>query len=650
MGAFGLTAACGSGDTCRMSIEFYVSRRAGLGRRSLAMRWINRLSPGIAGLLALFATQALARVGGGEHFDSGNSSSGSGSGGSIDGFVVEILWWLIVREPQVGIPLTLFLIGGYFLLNKLNNGDISTRKAIDRAEAKQRTQVSPAVLDGWVRALKAKDEQFDAAYFLERTRREFLELQDAWFKRDLEPVRRYLSDATFQRLTTQLRLMNELGVRDAIADPRVLDLQIIRIERNEAFDTLHVRITAQIRDDEAPATASDSEARDLARRKSAEQFTEVWSFVRRPGVQTTSGRDVSQGQCPSCGASFTGGAANICEYCGAIVNSGSYDWVLAEITQGSQYQPHPKEPKGFAQQRKSDPALSSEVLEDRASLLFWKWVEAQSSGDAARLAKVASPAFLDKIKAGSEQLSEQGKRKYFLECSVGAVDTLQFSQENGRNLAAVEIRWSARIAVGTANGRPPSAPSQPQRHVMVLERRSGAQTGNSGMSTNRCPSCAAPLSDNGQPTCEYCGTVLSAGEADWVLRDFGSWEWWRAQGETPAGAPEVPDRAERERLLYLMVAMAKADGEVDNKEWAMLRMASGRWGIPWADVELALNAESDTQAARPIAPGSAEAESFLRDVVQLMLADGKVDAKEKKLLKMLVPHLGLQGRLGEFLK
>jgi len=82
----------------------------------------------------------------------------------------------------------------------------------------------------------------------------------------------------------------------------------------------------------------------------------------------------------------------------------------------------------------------------------------------------------------------------------------------------------------------------------------------------------------------------------------------------------------------------------------MLRMASGRWGIPWEKVELALNAASDTFPGSPVAKGSAEAESFMRDVVQLMLADGKVDAKEKKLLKMLAPHLGLQGRLTEFLK
>lgn len=619
--------------------------------RAALMRWMSRLPPAVAGLL--FASPALARVGGGEYFDSGNSSGGGGSGTGIDGFLVEILWWLIVKQPQVGIPLTIAVIVIVVVWNKLNNGDFSTRKAIDRAEAKRRTALSPGALDRSLGALRARDPQFDAEQFLERMRREFIEVQEAWFRRDLEPVRRYLSDATFQRLMTQLRLMSLLGVRDAIADPQVLDAQIIRVGQNEAFDSLHVRIGARIHDDDVPATAGDDEARAMARRKWPEQFTEVWTFVRKPGAQTKSGRDLSRGQCPSCGAPFTGGATNICESCGAIVNSGTYDWVLAEITQGSQYQPQPGEPRGFAQQRKRDPALATEVLEDRASLLFWKWIEAQATGDAARLAKVARPALVDRLRAEIAQLGEQGRQKFFVECSVGAVNVLQFTEAAGRTLAAVEVRWSARIAIGTAQARPPSAPSQPLRHVLLLERRSGAQTGSAGMSTSRCPSCAAPLSDNGQPSCEYCGTELAAGEGDWVLRELGSWEWWRTQGQAPAAGvalQDVPDRAERERLVYLMVAMAKADGEVDKKEWAMLRMASGRWGIPWAEVELALQATGDAPPARPVAPGSGEAESFLRDVVQLMLADGKIDAKEKKLLKMLAAHLALQGRLAEFLK
>ena len=50
--------------------------------------------------------------------------------------------------------------------------------------------------------------------------------------------------------------------------------------------------------------------------------------------------------------------------------------------------------------------------------------------------------------------------------------------------------------------------SQPQRFVMLLERGIGAKSSaDNGMSTNRCPQCAAPLTDNGQPSCEFCGAM-----------------------------------------------------------------------------------------------------------------------------------------------
>jgi tellurite resistance protein len=619
-------------------------------------RWIARLSPLVLSLVVLTAINAFARIGGGENFDSGNSSNDSGGGGDAS-FIVDILLWLIIRHPAVGIPLTICVVIGYFVWKRMNDGDTSTRKAIDKAESERRTSVSASAVEGWVAALKAKDPNFDLMKFFDRTKREFLELQDAWFKRNLEPVRKYLSDATFQRLVTQLKLMELLGVRDAIADPQVVDLQIIGLEQNDSYDSVHIRVTAQLCDDDAPANFTDEQALALARKKKPEQFTEVWTFVRKPGTQTKVEGDTSQGKCPNCGAPFEGGAANTCEFCGAIVNSGNYDWVLAEITQGSQFQPHPMVPEGFAKARQSDPSLTTEALEDRASLLFWKWVESQTLSDAGRLAKVAVPAFQAEVKGGIDHLTAQGKQKFFVECAVGGVNTQQLTQANGKDIAAVEIKWSAKIGIGPKGGKPPALPSQPQRYVMLLERASGAMTSaDHGMSTNRCPNCAAPLTDNGQPSCEFCGALLSSGEKDWVMQDFGSWEWWRSKGGQPAtsraspAAQKVPDKDERERLVYLMCAMAMSDGVVDAKEKALLKMASDRWGVPWANVELALNAPPNSMFNKLIVKGSSEAESFLRELVQVALADGKVDAKEKKMLEAAAAHLGLNGRLGEFLK
>ena len=52
-------------------------------------------------------------------------------------------------------------------------------------------------------------------------------MQGAWAAGDLGPVRRDLSDATFQRFRVQLDLMRGQGVRNVTADMAVLDLQAV---------------------------------------------------------------------------------------------------------------------------------------------------------------------------------------------------------------------------------------------------------------------------------------------------------------------------------------------------------------------------------------------------------------------------------------
>lgn len=620
-------------------------------------RWIAKVARFFPLLLVLFgALPALARLGGGEHFDSGNSSSdGGGGGGDLSG-LIQLLIWLVFEHPAIGVPLVVVVLV-VVLVQRKNAGDGSTRKALDRLEAERRTTASAGAVQGWVSALTAKDPQFDLMAFFDRTRRLFTETQEAWFRRDLTPVRPLLSDASFQRLEVQLRILERQGVRDALAEPKVLDLQLIGLEQNDTFDTVHVRVTAQVRDADAPASATDDQARAMAMKSAPERFIEVWSFVRRPGAKTKIGEDVFQGKCPNCGALFNGGASNVCEYCKAIVNSGNYDWVLASITQGSEFRPAQEAAQGFARARQADPGLSVEMLEDRAALAFWTWVSAQQESDAGQLSKLATPDFVKGLGGEVEALRASGRRRAFLECAVGSVDTQQFSQEAGVDLASVEIRWSARLGVVAINDtKKPSLASQPQRWVMVLQRASGAKTVTEhGMATNRCPNCHAPLTDNGQTSCEYCGAALASGERDWVVRDFGSWEWWRAGlgkgwADTPRpAATRVPDRDERERLVYMMAAMAMADGVVDAKERALLRMASERWGIPWANVELALN--SGTQLFdKLLARGSVEAETFLQELVTVALADGKVDPREKKLLQTAAAHLGLADRLEGMLR
>ena len=618
----------------------------------LRARWLAQVGPYVPLLvLILWSLPALARVGGGEHYNSNNSDSKSNGDGVDIGLLIDLIW-LAVEYPIIGVPLLLLFVG-YIVYTRSHSGNGSTKKALDRMEEQQRTAVSAADVHGWVGKLKAKDPAFDLLAMFDKAKKLFLDVQVAWFRRDLRPARPFLSDASFQRLSTQLKLLDAQGIRDALADVQLQDLQIIGLEQSEWFDTVHIRVKESVRDTDVPSHFTDDEAQAAARKAQPEPFVEVWSFVRKPGVQTKIGEDLYQGKCPNCGAPFTGGAANSCESCGAIVNSGNYDWVLAEITQGMEFVRNDAGVEGLAKLRQTDPALNTEMLEDRASLCFWRWIEAQSLSDPAVLSKVASPEFQARLRAEIDALSGQKRRKLFLECAVGSVQTRALQPVEGAELAHVEVRWSARQGIGPIGEKPPALPSVPQRWVFTLSRKAGATThAEAGMATNRCPQCNAPCSDSAATACDFCGTELASGDRDWVLTDAVLWEAWRSETSSrarPGASAQVVDRSERERLIYMMAAMAMADGVVDAKERDLLKMCSQRWNVPWANVELALNAGPNL-FDRLVGKQTPEAENFLRELVNLAMIDGKIDRKEKRLLEAAAVHLGLSHQLTEMIK
>ncbi len=617
--------------------------------------WRYALGFGALGL----ATQALARVGGGESYDSGGGRDGGGGDGGGDlGWLIYLVVRLTLQYPHVMFPLLAVAGIGWYLHQKKNGPTPRTQRAFQEREAQARTAVSSREVESWISALKVKDPGFELIPLLDKSKQLFLDLQSAWFRRDLTRVRPFLSDATYQRLNVQLRLLDAQQIRDAIAEVQVLDLQLVGLDQNPFYDTVHVRIRASMRDTDVPSTFSDDDAEAAARRSMVEAFTEVWSFVRKPGAVTKLGEDAYQGKCPNCGGPFNGGAANSCEFCGAVVNSGNYDWTLAEITQGVEFQRQPAQLPSLEEAQRTDPALNLNVLEDRASLIFWRWIDAQSRGDVSRLAKVAAPEASETLGAELRALQEAGRRKVFLECAVGGVNTKAFNVDPaGDDRAHVEFRWSSRMGVVSGASKP-ELPTLPQRWVFTLRRKHGAQTpADNGMATFRCPNCNAALSDSASAACEFCGTLLSDGQRDWVLESAAPFESWQtgnlqrasAQGLPPPPRDTVVDREERERLLYMMAALAAADGTVDEKERRLLKNCAERWSVPWNNVELALKA-GPALFERLVPKGSPEAETFLQHIVDMALVDGKVDRKERQMLVAAALHLGMSERLKGMLR
>lgn len=61
-------------------------------------------------------------------------------------------------------------------------------------------------------------------------------------------------------------------------------------------------------------------------------------------------------------------------------------------------------------------------------------------------------------------------------------------------------------------------------YEMTFNRKAGVKTqeGLSNKSTTNCPNCGAPTEITSAGQCEYCGSVITTGEHDWVLSDIHS--------------------------------------------------------------------------------------------------------------------------------
>jgi ribosomal protein L37AE/L43A len=189
--------------------------------------------------------------------------------------------------------------------------------------------------------------------------------------------------------------------------------------------------------------------------------------------------------------------------------------VLAEITQIVEWRPRAGRTPGYDALRARDPGIAAEVLEDRASYLFWKCVQAGRSASLTPLRKCAAPLLLLQGERGVLDWMRGAS-----DIAVGGVDVLECqangagangSDRSGLDRIAVVVAWSARFGGAAAH--------TPVKTVLRMARKSGVRAPPS-MTALVCQACGAPLVDaasSDSSKCEYCGAELAGGDQTWVL-------------------------------------------------------------------------------------------------------------------------------------
>ncbi len=445
-------------------------------------------------MLMLAPLYALARPGGGQSYhaapshsssssshsySSGPSYSSSGSGGSM----------------SPGAALTLLIVVGVIVVIVM----VTKKRGGDRAEV----AVDQSTAAEGLNALRSQDPGFDQAQFAERAKGVMAKVNEAWVAGAMGPSRRHISDGVYVRFQTQLALLKAQGLRNAMADWSVVDCAVLAAESDAKWDTVHVKMVGQARDADVPANLNAQQAAEKAKHAPLVQYQEVWSFLRKRGSKSKNGVPTLEGRCPNCGADLPVSDVVRCEYCKAVVNSGEHDWVLAEITQPEEWRPWMTnaEITGLGELQAKDPAVSRQELEDRGSVVFWKWVDARVTGTRQRFERFclqpgqppADRAALAQVAVGSSEL---------------VYVTLAQDGPNGPiDRVEIEIVWSA----AENGGQPVNQTSR-----VVLARGTSA-TSKGGLNSLDCPNCRGPLADSDLAKCNFCGEPLAGGKHEWSL-------------------------------------------------------------------------------------------------------------------------------------
>ncbi len=424
---------------------------------------------------------------------------------------------------------------------------------------------------------------------------------------DLEAVHPFVSDGLFQRLRTQRRLSQ-------------LPLEFTGFQGRAVKGVLVAEASVGAQYQHATLRLTLGEGRDAQ--------TVGFTLLRRRAAKTKH-EGLAEAKCPHCGAGLELGATQRCRFCEAIVNSGVHDWVLCALTPGAHQLARPGDVLDPENVRQVDPDLAPEELVDRATLTFWRWVEARKGGDEGRLARLATPDFLELLEL---QAAPEGV------VSSGGGELRALRSVRGFDEAHVLLRWADT----------PGGVTRSHQTVFKLRRPHGLRTTTAlGLSTFRCLQCLAAVTDAETPVCEYCGASLRDA---WCLNDLEAFTTWSDQAvalrkKVGGDWARAATPAQREAALGLLVSVARADGVLSEAEVERLELVAAKWQVPPGQLAAALQAPASgtPKFARALAL------SLTQELVELAFVDGKLEPKERKRLDALATTLGTEAELSRAL-
>lgn len=253
---------------------------------------------------------------GGGYDYGGNDYGGSSYSGDADPVSV------IIGIGIVVVIIIISTIGG----NKKKSGGGTTRpSSMNGANV-----VLPNRTEQIEGIIKQKDPNFSASDLITFTKQVYIDIENAWCKRDMTPVRPVMHENLYNTTCKQVQAKIEQGVVYHYESIAIDTAYLTSYERDSQFEYVTAYLTSRMIDYQV-----DEKTGKIIRGDKTTRWVQKYKmkFVRSLGVETKTETDKMTGHnCPNCGAPLEISSSGVCEYCGSVVTTGQYSWVLTDFS------------------------------------------------------------------------------------------------------------------------------------------------------------------------------------------------------------------------------------------------------------------------------------------------------------------------------
>ena len=177
--------------------------------------------------------------------------------------------------------------------------------------------------------IKARDVNFTAPDFIAFVKNVYMNIQDAWCKRDLEPVRMMLHQNLYERTEKQIQKKIADGIVQHLDRLTVNDAYMTSYRSDAQYEYIKVYLNSSMIDYQVKESTGQILYGDQTTRWTMRY---EMTFMRSKEAKTAEAGAKEIGiNCPNCGAPLKGTSFGKCPYCDSLVTTGLYNWVLSDF-------------------------------------------------------------------------------------------------------------------------------------------------------------------------------------------------------------------------------------------------------------------------------------------------------------------------------